>query len=283
MLYSLLILGTFFWAGCDEDVAIPNEVVTSDTTYLDAIQSPQQKVVLLEEYTGVYCYTCPATHLVTAGILAAYPNKVIATNTHSTSFGIYTNPLVMGNLYDFRTVDGDSVVNMLGSVISLPSAAIDRKIHSGETRIISENRDFWQSYVAQQLSGDVKVNIRLDADFTFETRNLQVIVTLNYVEDVNIANYLSILLAENNIVDKQLMADLTVNDLYSHEHIVRDYMTDFYGEKITVSKEAGRVYVRVFNYTVPEEWDEDNLDVVVFVHEQGASKEIFQAASGKVK
>ena len=280
-LLAFTALATFYlsWLGCDQDKAIPGPIGNTpvDTTYVDVVQNPQQKIVLLEEYTGVYCYTCPATHQVIAGILSLYPGRVIATNTHSTSFGIYSNPDVMGNLYDFRTVDGDSVVDLLGGVISLPSGVVNRKIHPGETTIISQNRDLWQSYVEQELTEAVKINIEITNDFTASTRNLQVVVSLNYVQAVNEANYLSILFVENNIIDKQLAADLTVDPNYSHQHILRDYITHFRGNEVATTKEPGRVYIRVYNYIIPENWNENNIDVIGFVHRGGASLNILQA------
>ncbi|MBL4656624.1 MAG: Omp28-related outer membrane protein, partial [Flavobacteriales bacterium] len=238
LLLTLLFLVQLIWIGCDEDTPIPSPIqdIHKDTTYVDEIQTPQQRIVLLEEYTGVYCYTCPATHQVVAEILSLYPDRVISTNTHSTSFGIYSNPDVMGNLYDFRTVDGDSVVNMLGGVISLPSGVVNRKTHSGETTIISQNRDLWQSYVEQELTETVKVNIEIETDFTKDTRNLQVVVTLNYTQAVNEANYLSVLFVESNILDKQLMADLSEDPNYSHQHITRDYLTSFKGDEVATTK-----------------------------------------------
>jgi len=273
-------LVTFFlsWVGCTQDKAIPGPTddEPKDTTYIDVVQSPQQKIVLLEEYTGVYCYTCPATHEVVEGILNLYPNRVIATNTHSTSFGIYSDPNVMGNLYDFRTEDGDSVVSMLGGVISLPSGVVNRKIHSGETTIISQNRDLWVSYVAQELTEAVKVNVEIATDFTEETRNLQVVITLNYVQSVNEANYLSVLFVENNILDKQLDSNFAVIQYYAHQHILRDYLTYYEGSEIATTKEPGRV-------NLPVAWDENNVEVICFVHEQGASQNILQAATSPVK
>jgi len=277
LLAVMLITFQLSWVGCIQDKPIPSPA-PKNTTYIDVVQSPQQKVVLLEEYTGVYCYTCPATHQVVAGILSLYPGKVIATNTHSTSFGIYTDPDVMGNLYDFRTEDGDSIVDLLGGVISLPSAAVDRKIHSGESTIISQNRDLWASYVEQELTEAVKVNIEITNDFTADTRNLQIVVALTYVQAVSEANYLSIIFVENNIVDKQLAADFTFDENYSHQHILRDYLTYYKGDEIGTTKEPGRVYIRVYNYNLPAEWDENNVEVIGFVHERGPSLKVLQAA-----
>ncbi len=269
-------------AGCDKDKPLPAPApvdnTPKDTTYIGSIQNPQQKTVLLEEFTGVYCYTCPATHQVVAGIINNYPGRVAAINTHSTHFGIYSDPSIMGNQYDFRTQDGDSAVIMLGGVISLPSASVDRKIQTGETVIISQNRDLWDSYVAEQLISSVSVNINISSEYVSADRKLQLVITLNYVQDISQTNFLSVLLVENNIIDKQLDGNSNIVPNYSHQHIFRDYLTDFQGNQITATREAGRVYIRVFDYTVPGDWNENNVEVIAFVHEIEVSKELLQAA-----
>lgn len=275
----ILMLGL---QACDKDQPLPAPAPADnsprDTTYISSIQNPQQKVVLLEEFTGVYCYTCPATHQVVATIIDNYQGRVAAINTHSTHFNNYSDPSIMGNKYDFRTEDGDSIVTLLGGVVSLPSASIDREIQTGETVIISKNRDLWDSYVAQQLISSVSVNVDISSEYISSERRLQLVIELNYVEDVSAINFLSVLLVENNIIDKQLDGNSVIVPDYSHMHIFRDYLTDFKGNQITATKEAGRVYIRVFDYTIPAEWNANNLEVIAFVHENEVSNELLQAA-----
>jgi len=285
-IFVAIFISTITLMGCDKDrpLPAPEDTTPKDTTYLSStVQNPQQKIVLLEEFTGVYCYTCPATHQVVADIIQLYSGKVATVNTHSTHFGIYSDPTVMGNQYDFRTQDGDSMVTLLGGVISLPSAAIDRKTHTGETTIISQNRDLWESFVAQEINEAVPVNIEIANSYSSSNRKLQVVITLNYVQNVSETNFLSVLFVENNIIDKQLDSNFAVVQNYSHQHILRDYLTDYKGNQITPTKEPGRVYIKVFDYTIPSGWNENNTEVIAFVHESGGSFEISQVAIKPLK
>ena len=286
--FTVVFFAIIALTGCDKDKPLPAPAsidnAPKDTTFLSStIQSPEQKIVLVEEFTGVYCYTCPATHQVVADMIDSYSGKIVVVNTHSTHFGIYSDPDVMGNQYDFRTQDGDSIVTLLGGVISLPSAAIGRKIHSGETTIISQNRDLWESYVAQEINETVKVNIDIANSFSTSNRKLQVVITLNYVQNVNETNFLSVLLVENNIIDKQLDSNLAVVQNYSHQHILRDYLTEYKGNQITATKEPGRVYIRVFDYTIPNDWNENNVEVIAFVHKGWlSSQDVLQATLSSI-
>ena len=258
-----------------------NEVDESpkDTTYvITNIPTTQQKVVLLEEFTGVYCYTCPLGHMVTDSLLEEYPNQVAVLNIHSTFYGIYDNPDVMGNAYDFRTQKNDTIVSMLGGIISVPSGAVDRTIAAGENQIITQKRYSWREYLQNRLSETPPLNIDIDNKYNSTTRNLQIVVTLTYTQNQSSMNYLSLMITEDNVVDKQFVDTVVVND-YEHPHILRDVLTEVRGEEITSTTEAGRVYVRVFNYTIPQEWNENNIEIVSFVHSGDSNWNVLQAAT----
>ncbi|MBL4651701.1 MAG: Omp28-related outer membrane protein [Flavobacteriales bacterium] len=254
-----------------------------DTTYIITnIPATQQKVVLLEEFTGVYCYTCPLGHMVTDSLIDEYPDQLAVLNIHSTYYGIYDDPNVMGNAYDFRTADNDTIVSMLGGIISVPSGAIDRTIANGENQIITQKRYRWREYFQDRISEIPPVNIAIVTDFNDTTRNLQVVVTLTYTEAQASANYLNLVITEDKIVDKQYVDTVVVND-YEHPHILRDVLTEVRGEPINTTIEVGRVYIRVFNYTVPENWNTQNIELVSFVHAKESFWSVLQAATQKIE
>ncbi|MCH8904338.1 MAG: Omp28-related outer membrane protein [Bacteroidetes bacterium] len=274
---SVITLFVLF-ASCKKDP--PQPPVNNnprDTTYVSAtIQNPDPKVVLVEEFTGIYCYTCPLAHYIVADIIKDNPSRIAAANIHSRHYGIYSNPNVMGNLYDFRTYDADSIVTFLGGVFSVPSGAVDRKIFTGETGIISKNRALWESYVDEQLTQQVPVNIKISDSYDTNSRKLQIVVELNYVLNVTENNYLTVELVENDIVDKQYV-DTAVVDDYEHQHILRKILTEFEGDFINTTLEPGRVYIRVFEYVLPAEWNNDNLEVIAFVHEKDDKWNVLQS------
>ena len=130
---------------------------------------------------------------------------------------------------------------------------------------------------------DVEVNVELSMDFNIETRDLQIVVMLKYIKAVSGTNYITVLFTEGNILDKQLMADFSVEDNYSHRHITRDYLTSIQGNEVFTTKVPGRVYIRVYSYTVPDDWNAENLEVIAFVHEQGASLRVLQVTTSIVQ
>ena len=51
--------------------------------------SPQNKKVLLEEFTGIHCGYCPDGHLLAQNLHDAYPDDVFLINIHT---GGYASP-----------------------------------------------------------------------------------------------------------------------------------------------------------------------------------------------
>ena len=284
----IILLGLFmslFFITCTEqpDLTLKIENFTVDTTYIDSeIPATQERILLVEEFTGVYCYTCPLAHHKVDTIKMLYPNKVAAVNVHSKFFGIYDNPNVMGNAYDFRTEDSDTVVSMLGGVLSLPSGAIDRTIYSGETSIISKQREFWKDYAAQAIQEPVNVKIDLHTEFNASSRQLKVVVKAHYLNNISTDNYIGVLLTESNIIDKQFV-DTVIVPNYSHEHILRDYLTNPKGDLINNDTERGQVIVRVFYYNVPATWNENNVELIAFIHEKGSNWKVLQTNKKMIK
>ena len=239
--------------------------------------SPQQRVLLLEEFTGVYCYTCPLAHGITADIIQTFPNQVAAINIHSHLFSIYDDPNVMGNLYDFRTADGDTIVNMLGGVLSVPSAAFNRTLQVGENEITSNKRNAWMNYALYELNSPPEINIDIATSFDSISRNLKIVVKYkaltNFPEDV----YHTVTITENDIIDKQFVDTAEVPN-YHHMHILRDVITDVKGDLLFSTQNQNNVGIKVFNYTVPVEWNEANLKVVSFAHQKNTHWDVYQAA-----
>ncbi len=51
--------------------------------------TPENKNVILEEFTGIYCTYCPDGHLIAQNLHDANPNDVFLINIHT---GGYSNP-----------------------------------------------------------------------------------------------------------------------------------------------------------------------------------------------
>ena len=290
ILLSILLL----LLGCskdDDSIVTPNSTSSpienpllafnTDTTFSDLNIAPQSKVLLMQEFTGVYCYTCPLAHTITANLIQMYPNRIAAMNVHSHFYGLYDDPAVMGNLYDFRTFDGDTIVSMIGGVFSVPSAAFNMTIQPGESKITSYLRDNWIGYATNELNGIPRANVEIATTFNASNRNLKIVIKYHIQENISENLYYNVALVENKIIDKQFV-DTVVVDNYSHEHIFRDALTDPKANFLASSPSQGEVFIKVINYTVSSNWNENNIEIISYIHEKDIKWNVLQTAILKI-
>jgi len=285
---SIGIVASILFLGCDKveepntgsggGLAINLISYENDTSFVNLTQlTPQQPVLLMQEFTGVYCYTCPLAHAITKDVMDMFPGQVAAMNIHSHYFSIYDDPNVMGNLYDLRTQAGDSIVNMLGGVLSVPSAAFNMKHLPGEASITSNTRANWVGYATNELTLTPTANVELATEFDASSRNLKVVAKYHVLEDMLEDMYSSVFLVEDSIVDKQFVDTAVVND-YNQMHILRDAVTDARSDFLASTPTKGMVFIKVYNYTVPAAWNENNIEVISYIHQKDASWDAIQTA-----
>lgn len=270
---SIICLLIYFllFVGCEE---IPPNINMTGVT--DTTTNTLGKVVLIEEFTGVRCANCPAGHDKVKDILATKPGKVIAISIHE---GFYSVP------YDFskdtfKINEGESITSMVGGVIGYPAGAINRVLFSGESKI-AVFKDKWEAFIDQELLKTPPLKIDIANTYTSTTRNLKVDITATYNESINDSNYLSVAITETGIIDAQL-TPAGMDTFYIHRHVLRDMFTTYSGEIISGSKVSGFEFKKSYSMTLPNKWIADSCDVVAFVHYNGDSLNVLQAAEKKV-
>ncbi len=73
-------------------------------------KTPQNRAVLLEEYTGVKCSNCPDGHRIANNLAEKYPNRFYAVNIHTSSYAEPYSP----DEPDFRTPYGEDLAENAG-------------------------------------------------------------------------------------------------------------------------------------------------------------------------
>ena len=81
------------------------------------------RVVLVEEFTGVQCTPCAAASAQLESLSNIYPDNMVVVAIHA---GELAPPYPNSN-YDLRTEDGDNIMNYLGEPYANPSAVFNRK------------------------------------------------------------------------------------------------------------------------------------------------------------
>jgi hypothetical protein len=243
---------------------------TAFSTYAQTIVSttPQNKKVILEEFTGVNCQYCPSGHAIANTIKNANPADVFLINIHVGGFSTPT-----AGQPDFRTPFGTSIANQSG-LTGYPAATVNRVAYTG----LSQNggtgtamsRNNWTNASNQTRNQSSYVNVATTASINVNTRLLTVFVEAYYTGNSPVSsNRLNVALLQNNTLGPQTSGGL--GDNYSHQHRLVHMLTGQWGETYTTTT-AGTLITRTYTYTIPAAYNSipaelGDLEIVAFVAE----------------
>lgn len=273
------IASFFFLSSCEE--VGPRIDLTgtfaADTSYVtDAVENPQVKNVLLEEFTGVRCLNCPQGHALLDNLEEQYGSRLISVSAHS-EFQAEPYP---GD-QDLRTPDAQALEDFLRPILAKPSGTIDRKKFPDDSLLLVFTSK-WSSYVAQQMTFTTPVNIHIKPSYHPASRELVITVTLHYTAADTPASRLTVMLLEDGIVTAQLNGSV-IDSHYVQRRVLRKILPSVSGMPLAVSRERGRVIVRSFTITLEQIWDAANLRLIAFVHRSQGIKEVLHAVQARVK
>lgn len=280
---SLFALGI---ASCTEKGIVIDRgsgVASVDTTYLAATESPQQRHVLVEEFTGVSCPPCPQGHEALKFLQQKYPERVVVIGYHIFAFP-QANPVTGASRQDFRTQDATDIGSYFGGVGSMPVASIDRVPANATEFLVS--RPSWNARVDERIVVPSDVNLSLTSNYTEASRTCSLKVSLAYTKAISRPHNLVVAVIENDIIDAQKKA-LEIDTFYTHQEVLRDIVTPVSGVVVLdsiASKQPGRVFVKTFPVTLTETWNDRNCRVVAFVYyTDGTERTVLQAAEVRVR
>lgn len=266
-----------FFSACEEvgpniDFTIPDASLL-DTTYVEStVEEPQQKVVFFEDFTGVQCVNCPTAHNKTEELLDLYPNQLTVVAMHNYFAGAYSD-----SNEDYTIPEANEINDYIGPAPAWPAGFIDRKdFGSGNlyTLLVSN----YQVFVEEQLPLVPPCNIYVSSSYDAAERRALIKVTVKYTEATTLENHLSVMLLESGILDLQLTLS-GIDEVYVHNHVLRDMLTPATGVNLVGDKEPGRVFEKEFAITLPANWQAEEMEVIAFVHNfDPENKEVLQSA-----
>ncbi|TVQ47635.1 MAG: hypothetical protein EA362_06480 [Saprospirales bacterium] len=247
---SVLIL----FSACDEkEVLIP-----------DFVLPDSDRVVVIEELTGVRCPNCPGGSRELKRIQEQFGDNVAIVGIHS---NILANPFP-NSKYDFRAPFNDQIQDYLGLPIGKPSAYINRRFFSNENNRAIPTVGSWAGYVAQELESFATLEIDASHNFNPESRELDISLIINAKSLLEGRYQLTVYLTESGIIDPQLDQTVGVIEEYVHNFVLREVLTNVTGDVLPDVLNPDQPINRAFNFTIPEEdgwWNVSNMNAIAFV------------------
>ena len=221
--------------------------------------SPENKKVVLEEFTGITCGYCPDGHAIANNIANNNPGNVFLINIHQ---GGYANPGNSG--FDFRTPFGNALAAQVGANF-YPSGTINRNSNA-------LGRGSWTGAANTVLGQSSDVNVGVEADIDVQTNTITVHVEAFYTADSPESNNkLNVALLQNNTIGPQTDYANGNTTEYNHMHRLVWLITGQWGEIITTTT-AGTFIDETYTYEIPNDYNGvpvkiQDLEVVAFITE----------------
>ena len=244
--------------------------------------NPENRNVVLEEFTGIYCGFCPDGHRLAQELYDNNPGDVVLVNIH---VGSYANP--NGGDPDFRTSFGSAIDGQAG-VCGYPAGSVNRQYFPNYFQTdndgnacgnepTAQSRGSWQTTGGLILGETSPVNVAAQANIDLSTGKLTVVAEAYYTGNGNGASHkLSIAVLQNGLTGPQSGASanpsqVNADGTYTHNHMLRHLMTGQWGVAVTPTTTGSF-------FTVTEDWDVpteingqpvnlNDLEVVVFIAE----------------
>jgi len=230
--------------------------------------SPQNKKVILEEFTGIHCQFCPDGHAIAKAIQDANPDDVSLINIHAGGYAIPG-----AGEPDFRTPYGSAIANQT-QLFGYPAGTINRThfpgyVQSGSPAgATAQGRGTWNTTSNITMNENSNVNVAVEASIDVITNVLTVHVEGYYTSNSpEVTNLLNVALLQNNTKGPQSGGGQGSN--YNHMHRLVEMITGQWGEVINTTT-AGTFVDRTYTYPLPAAYNNIptelvDMEVVAFI------------------
>jgi len=233
--------------------------------------TPQNKKVILEEFTGTGCPNCPGGHTTAANILTANPGNVFVVAYHPNNSSYTTgDPMASTFPAAFYTSPFISPSNRF-----MPSAMINRRVWTTE-RI--QGTTSWTSDVDIVKTEASPLNVGVSSSYNTTSKILTVNVELYFTANVTDVVTIYAELTEDGIIATQSGG----MSPYTHNHVFRKAFVAQWGDAIATPTTQGTL--KTFSYTFDNtttNYDMTKAEVVAFVR-NATNEEIISANGAEV-
>jgi hypothetical protein len=246
--------------------------------------------VLIEDFTGHTCNSCPAAATLAHTLETNNPNRVFTAAIHTGPTGM--GPLQTIQLPDYPTnwtnPEGLEIGKYFGSIPGSafqgnPRGTINRTNNGGQ---LTYHPSGWTSKVNSIISSnELKVNVQAHSNYFASTRGYFLHTELEILDASLVANQLGtvVYLIEDSIIGDQKMGDNSHNATYVHREVMRGCIDGkAFGKTLTPANLStnGKYYLN-YSYKLPTTYDPTNMHVLIYVYDK-TTMEIYQVIDHKI-
>ncbi len=220
--------------------------------------------VLILDFTGHTCKSCPKAHRTIDQLSDLYGDRVIPVAFH---LGYFARPL-SGDKFtkDFRTIQGAE----LESYYEFESFPIGLVGNLDKASLSSYSS--WPTEVDAVMNDEATVELMTTIDYHENSREVQLTIKLINNSTLDGDVRLAVYLLEDGIISWQKDEDMDPIDIenYVHNHVFRTSVGSVWGETLSKSDCSVGANVQIEKFLVLEpSWVPENCSLVVFLYEAG--------------
>jgi hypothetical protein len=246
--------------------------------------------VLIEDFTGHTCNSCPAAATLAHTLETNNPNRVFTAAIHTGPTGM--GPLQTIQLPDYPTnwtnLEGLEIGKYFGSIPGSafqgnPRGTINRTNNGVQ---LTYHPSGWTSKVNSLIStNELKVNVQAHSNYFASTRGYFLHTELEILDASLVANQLGtvVYLVEDSIIGDQKMGDNSHNATYVHREVMRGCIDGkAFGKTLTPANLStnGKYYLN-YSYKLPTTYDPTNMHVLIYVYDK-TTMEIYQVIEHEI-
>lgn len=243
--------------------------------YINEVELKSDKIILLEDYTGVKCVNCPKAAEIAHDLQTKFPKNLIVLGVHAGSLA-----MPFTNSEDFRTEAGNAWWDFFGFA-SNPIGTINRT-KKGST--YGYSKEGWATAISDILTSEEALPVKVKIQpiiYDTATREIEVKVKSTFLTEMEGDFYLFACIMEDSIVGKQLVEGGVNND-YIHRHVLRKAINGSWGEQIFkgITEDDFEISTEL-TATLDDNFNDKQCYVISYVYDRN-DYHILQAAQRKI-
>ena len=250
----LFLLAATLMIGCDQ-IAEDRHFLPMDPRALPS----NQRAHLLVDFSAFRCLNCPLAAEEAEALQQVYDSSLVVVTMHPP-----LHPLTQGTV-DYTCPAADVYFEDLGGDVSTP-------LPTGSVNILPEEdgeyllpMELWATALAARQTDTALIVPSLNVDYEPNSRIFTVRAQTKPIDSQlsNLDYQLILWLVEDSVEGLQLMPDNTVNEHYYHRHLLRESLTEPWGEALSWPQKPSLER----NYTLPEEYNDHQAYIVAVLVE----------------
>ena len=271
-IFLFILISGLVFASCD--VLDGPYLENPDITDPGDVEIPKKVLVL--EFTGHTCKSCPKAHRTIDQMEETYKDRVIPVAIH-TGYFARTQSGDKFN-YDFRTAQGAEMEKYY-EFTSFPIGLV-----GSLNKDMLDTYSSWPAKVSSLIALKAEVGLSSSSVYYESTRKVQVEVSIMNKKTISGEVMLAVYLVEDGIISWQKDEDQDPIDVedYEHKHVFRTSAGSVWGSQLDESDCAPNANAQVSKtISLEPSWVLENCSIVTVLY-NNANKEVIQCSSEKL-